>query len=31
MITGIALARGESIVTRNADEFARTPARVIPY
>lgn len=31
MIAGIALARGESIVTRNASEFARTPVRVSPY
>lgn len=31
MIAGIALARDEPIVTRNASEFARTPARVAPY
>ncbi|QSG09152.1 type II toxin-antitoxin system VapC family toxin [Halapricum desulfuricans] len=31
MIAGIALARGEPIVTRNAGEFARTPVRVSPY
>lgn len=31
MIAGIALARDEPVVTRNADEFARTPARVSPY
>lgn len=31
MIAGIALARGESIITRNANEFARTPVRVSPY
>lgn len=31
MIAGIALARDEPIVTRNASEFARTPARVSPY
>lgn len=31
MIAGIAVARDEPIVTRNASEFARTPARVAPY
>lgn len=31
MIAGIALARGAPIVTRNVDEFARTPSRVSPY
>jgi tRNA(fMet)-specific endonuclease VapC len=31
MIAGIALARDEPIVTRNAEEFTRTPARVSPY
>jgi tRNA(fMet)-specific endonuclease VapC len=31
MIAGIALARGDPIVTRNASEFARTPVRVSPY
>lgn len=31
MIAGIALARDASIVTRNVDEFSRTPARVSPY
>ncbi|MEF8839765.1 MAG: PIN domain-containing protein [Haloarculaceae archaeon] len=31
MIAGIALARDEPIVTRNASEFARTPARISPY
>lgn len=31
MIAGTALARDESIVTRNAGEFSRTPARVSPY
>ena len=31
MIAGIALARGEPIVTRSAGEFARTPVRVSPY
>lgn len=31
MIAGIALARDAPIVTRNVDEFARTPARVSPY
>jgi predicted nucleic acid-binding protein len=31
MIAGIALARDESIVTRNVSEFSRTPARVSPY
>ncbi|CCQ34481.1 putative ribonuclease VapC protein [Halorhabdus tiamatea SARL4B] len=31
MIAGIALARDESVVTRNAGEFARTPVRVSPY
>lgn len=31
MIAGTALARDEPIVTRNAGEFARTPARVSPY
>lgn len=31
MIAGIAVARDEPIVTRNASEFARTPVRVTPY
>jgi len=31
MISGIAVARDEPIVTRNANEFARTPVRVSPY
>ena len=31
MIAGIAMARDELIVTRNVDEFSRTPARVSPY
>lgn len=31
MIAGVALARDELVVTRNASEFARTPARVAPY
>lgn len=31
MIAGIALARDEPVVTRNADAFSRTPARVAPY
>lgn len=31
MIAGIALARDAAIVTRNADEFDRTPVRVSPY
>ncbi|AXG06652.1 type II toxin-antitoxin system VapC family toxin [Haloplanus rubicundus] len=31
MIAGIALARDQPIVTRNADEFSRTPARISPY
>ncbi|MFB6128598.1 MAG: type II toxin-antitoxin system VapC family toxin [Halorhabdus sp.] len=31
MIAGIALARDEPVVTRNAEEFARTPVRVSPY
>lgn len=31
MLAGIALARDEPVVTRNVDEFARTPARVSPY
>jgi predicted nucleic acid-binding protein len=31
MIAGIAVARDEPVVTRNANEFARTPARVSPY
>lgn len=31
MIAGIALARDASIVTRNIEEFSRTPARVSPY
>lgn len=31
MIAGVALARDEPIVTRNVDEFSRTPARVSPY
>lgn len=31
MIAGIALARDEPVVTRNASEFARTPVRVSPY
>jgi len=31
MVAGIAVARDEPIVTRNASEFARTPVRVSPY
>lgn len=31
MIAGIAIASDEPIVTRNVDEFSRTPARVSPY
>lgn len=31
MIAGIALARDEPVVTRNVDEFSRTPVRVSPY
>jgi len=31
MISGIAVARDEPIVTRNANEFARTPVRISPY
>jgi len=31
MIAGIAVARDEPIVTRNASEFARAPVRVTPY
>jgi len=31
MIAGIALARDESVVTRNVDEFSRTPVRISPY
>lgn len=31
MITGIALARDEPVVTCNASEFSRTPVRVAPY
>lgn len=31
MIAGIAVARDEPVVTRNAGEFARTPVRVSPY
>jgi len=31
MIAGIAVARDEPIVTRNASEFARTPVRIAPY
>lgn len=31
MIAGIALARDESVVTRNVSEFSKTPARVSPY
>ena len=31
MIAGIALARDEPVVTRNAEEFVRTPVRVSPY
>lgn len=31
MIAGVAIARDERIVTRNVDEFARTPATVSPY
>ena len=31
MVAGLALARDEPVVTRNASEFARTPVRVSPY
>lgn len=31
IIAGTALTRDAPIVTRNADEFVRTPARVSPY
>lgn len=31
MIAGIALVRDAPIVTRNVEEFSRTPARVSPY
>ena len=31
MIAGIAVARDDPIVTRNASEFTRTPVRVTPY
>jgi len=31
MIAGIALARDDPVVTRNVEEFARTPVRVSPY
>ncbi len=31
MIAGIAVARDERVLTRNVDEFSRTPARVSPY
>ena len=31
MVAGIAVARDEPVVTRNVDEFDRTPARVSPY
>lgn len=31
MIAGTAIARDESIVTRNTGEFSRTPAMVSPY
>ncbi len=31
MIAGIALTRDEPVVTRNVDEFSRTPVRVSPY
>ena len=31
MIAGIAVARDEPIVTRNASEFTRTPVRGTPY
>jgi len=31
MIAGIALARDAPVVTRNVEEFSRTPARVSPY
>ncbi|MFW5920076.1 MAG: type II toxin-antitoxin system VapC family toxin [Halanaeroarchaeum sp.] len=31
MIAGTALVRDEPVVTRNAEEFARTPVRVSPY
>lgn len=31
MIAGIALTRDAPLVTRNSDEFSRTPVRVSPY
>lgn len=31
MIAGIALVRGDPVVTQNASEFRRTPVRVSPY
>lgn len=31
MVAGIALARDDSVVTRNVEEFARTPVTVSPY
>lgn len=31
MMAGIAIARDDTILTRNVEEFARTPARVSPY
>ena len=31
VIAGIAVARDDPIVTRNASEFTRTPVRVTPY
>lgn len=31
MIAGIAVARDESVLTRNVEEFSRTPARISPY
>lgn len=31
MVAGVALARDAPVVTRNVEEFSRTPARVSPY